>query len=460
MKTEYESESAIQYRRRRRRPSVWKDGREYFWNDQYNDYVCWVKKKGSKRAVPMLLRREIARARSERAKILNEINVLESERDRILQFAQANNDERCFAIGKDIQRRINELCSFFGSFPTPPLREPKNAFPITSDKDFIERLELVRQSPALYDGTLESYLSLGPERARIVNADAQKLADDLSRVIVLERKVEELEKEVKSLTNQNRLDEANEIQQRYIDPYDIEARRLKICSNNELSSLVQDRETANLTIAYLFQDRGGREFFSEECQNKAIKLFSKHGYENIAKEVFEFYNTIARAYNLKGKTAKQPNVVFALLGPRENGSYSNGIVSISNQLLSDPTRLRETFVHELGHWLEDEIFGEIANQRNCEWIVNEEQSLPIRKTVDEIDGMFVPDNYQPNLCFDKYSYRVYVENESVAVPVLTGNELISTGMQCLLRAPEIFVRRCPKHFNLLIKNLTEALDVR
>lgn len=457
MTTEYENESAIQYRRRRRRPSVWKDGREYIWNDKYNDYVCWVKKKGTKRSVPMLLRREIARARSERAKILNEIKVLESERDRILQFAQANNDERCFAIGKDIQRYIDDLCSLIGAFPKPPKRELKNAPAIRSDEDFIGRLELARRKSVSNDSSFGSFLALGSEQAQKANAKVQKLADDLSRVVLLEKKIERLEMHELRLTKTQGYKAAKTFRETIADPYKNELIDLNEYVQRRLLDYGRNGEEANAIIAYLFQDRGGTEFFSDQYQNEVVETFKKIGRENIAKKVLWFYNTIARAYNLRGRIINPPKVFFDNdLDLNEKGVYDGKNVRLSPCLSA--FELLETFVHELGHWLEEKIFGDEAIQMNCRWLMTEQNSSPVEKRVNGSLGNFVPDDRQPNLCFDEYSYRVYPDEKRKGR--FEGDELITTGMQRLLTVPELFVRRCPKHFNLLIKNLTEALDER
>ena len=210
------------------------------------------------------------------------------------------------------------------------------------------------------------------------------------------------------------------------------------------------------TCAFLrkaFPDRGGAEFFSKEWIKGTLESITDYeeGLGELSEQVFDVFNIIGRCYNVGGRPLDPPTVRIGAAGKGTLGYYDDktndlvvdfGKITRENLSIHD---YREILAHELGHWLEHRV---VRAQKNSAWLIKhtgtdqfhfkEKWEAQLKKT--------------PSLTVrpDGYGLRVYG-----GVIRITSTELVSTGMEYLVRCATMFAKRSPEHFNLLIKNFED-----
>lgn len=210
------------------------------------------------------------------------------------------------------------------------------------------------------------------------------------------------------------------------------------------------------TCAFLrkaFPDRGGAEFFSKEWIKGTLESITDYEKElgELSEQVFDVFNIIGRCYNVGGRPLDPPTVRIGAAGKGTLGYYDDktndlvvdfGKITRENLSIHD---YREILAHELGHWLEHRV---VRAQKNSAWLIKhtgtdqfhfkEKWEAQLKKT--------------PSLTVrpDGYGLRVYG-----GVIRITSTELVSTGMEYLIRCATMFAKRSPEHFNLLIKNFED-----
>lgn len=427
MTTENENEIAVQYRRRRKGPSFWKDGIEYRWNPKKNQYERWITAGGRRICVPLDNGFQPLK------------NITTKEYEALLQFAIDSGDEELYFNIKKLfsSNKEGDYEQAFSLY-----QEPNHGAPtIATSVEYIEQIDLER---------IEKYQEQG---ARTRSNRAQRHAELRNEMMVLKRNERELVSQIELYEN------LDQDQMRDLGEADINAirkmlgqvqSRLKVISEDtksEMKARINDRDSVGERLRILFPNRGGKELLNEDTQRKIRKLFAKHNRKNIAIQIIEVYNAIGRCYNLRGRDFDQPSVSFGIIEKEEGddpdaeiwGRFKNNVITLNEKLLNkSPRWLLVVFAHELGHWLEYTVCK--TGYDNQQWLL-EKQGNFIPKGKHKI----APFDKRPMLCADDYAQVVRDD----------GTELISVAMQELVADPEIFARRCSDHFDQLLNNFKE-----
>ncbi len=227
----------------------------------------------------------------------------------------------------------------------------------------------------------------------------------------------------------------------------------------------KDRAENARVVDVLFPDNGGKPFFDDSFVEKIRDLFEnqKKGLGSIATDVFDMYNRIGRSINTDGKTYRPiSNVVFSPAADmgRNRGDFNPSLfrLRLLDTLINDPDQLRSTFAHEIGHWVENSVPRQRATD-NANWLMKETggRKIPLsaKKAPEKKEIPLIPGQ---RLCgrADGYLQTVYT-NFHYRGETFHNTELVSTAMECFLDDAEAFVRRNPKHFDLLMDNLKELV---
>lgn len=256
-------------------------------------------------------------------------------------------------------------------------------------------------------------------------------------------------------------DDAAEIKN-LINTYDGYADRIKQIKEDPLQTSSEDARIVvnhegytynhKATCAFLekaFPDRGGEDFFTKEWIDESLATVNAKNKKlgEVARQVFEAYNIIARSFFVGGRSLTLPVVRLGAAGGGRLGFYNdsnNTLVIDLNKTKNNFDDFRETLAHELGHWLEYRANRATANS---EWLKSKTGTLRLYTAYQWNSQR----KKTPHLTVrpDGYGLRVY------GFPTVRSTELVSTGMEYLVRCAAMYAKRSPEHFDLLIRNFEE-----
>lgn len=334
-----------------------------------------------------------------------------------------------------------------------PKEPPKTA------REFIDRLEAARVK------------ELGIEKAQQLNDEA---IDRANYTNALQKRKSDLIEEEKELAAREKAWKKLPISdpnykiardQYYKDIADFRKRNREWYDDyRDLRTLAAKRENkrtdVNALLDILFPDRGGTSFFDSKSKADIINVFDSKGEQEVGKEILKLYDLVARAYNTSQTTGRIPSVAFHRYPATSNTNGDFTLYHCSIRLSQKITgnRLRKTGAHEFGHWLEEELLGLPQADENTEWLRKEQKAPKIKKAARS--DFIISAKEQPNLCVreDMYSQKVYPNClDPKTRQRYSTSEVISTAMEYLIADPEMFARRCPKQFDLLLENLRKLL---
>jgi len=313
--------------------------------------------------------------------------------------------------------------------------ELKNEVPVSAD-GFVEKIQRFREK------------NLGKDEAERANEIAEQMTIHTNQEAVLRAACEKAKS-----------------RKEYMEAFDKWE-----TNNNKFEKDKIEREKGrkkyNELLTYVFPDRGGTSFFSEEATNKILDLFDSIGQKSIAEEVLHFYNLVARTYNINKQTFEQvDSIVFHKWRDNTLGDYDNSSrqIRISKTILNNPILLRRALSHELGHWFELRVLGLDRAQKNVDWLIKE-TGWKKKISKKQRNPIVIPNFNNPNLCFreDGYSQTIYPNDQPVPGTFKAGSwerrhtsEIMSTGIEGMVDDLEIYARKSPRHFNLILENFEE-----
>ena len=255
----------------------------------------------------------------------------------------------------------------------------------------------------------------------------------------------------------------------------------KIADVNRYIDKMADKMTRPLTsaereknLSFLraaFPDRGGSSFFTKELYDEfrrnTLDFFRNHGLpEEDASYVLDVYDILGKSFNLSGKTDDPPLIVGVTLSKRQSkdtgGSFSREWNTIKLNTRRDASPgAQASLMHELGHWLENNILGNDVMRENLDWLTKETGTAAIvKRNIGKSKDYQIPHKKNPLLCcrFDGYSMKVYAprnyhDADGNVRSDYGSTEAFSTGMEGLGLFPSFFAQGVPKHFNRMLECL-------
>ena len=236
-----------------------------------------------------------------------------------------------------------------------------------------------------------------------------------------------------------------------------------------LTSAEREKNLSFLRAA--FPDRGGSSFFTKELyddfRRNTLDFFRNHGLpEEDASYVLDVYDILGKSFNLSGKTDDPPLIVGVALSKRQSkdtgGSFSREWNTIKLNTRRDASPgVQASLMHELGHWLENNILGNDVMRENLDWLTKETGTAAIvKRNIGKSKDYQIPHKKNPLLCcrFDGYSMKVYAprnyhDADGNVRSDYGSTEAFSTGMEGLGLFPSFFAQGVPKHFNRMLECL-------
>ena len=415
--------------KRKRRNSIWKNGKEYFWSPKRGRYERWI----------TIGKRRICDAYNGGVQIPRDITL--SDCVSLLKEVDELNDEE---NRRSLRNLLLSIVRSKYGFDFSLYQKPNpDARLIETAERYIDEISLI-ESKEYQEREVFTRRSI-----------VQQHAKELNEIMVWKRREPDLIKRRNYYSDLEKIDalspeDADKYMQIKRELFRGQSRLKEIKERNEHIKTERsgNREEVKERLQLLFPNRGGKELLVKTWRQNVQILFAACNQEDIAIQVIEIYNAIGRCYNLRKKGFEQPSVIFDKIPRSKDGNlilgrYKDNTIILNDEIRNNSGLLYKAFVHELGHWLENVVCR--RGPYNKQWLKQKQgEFIPI---VNEDDKMTAPFDVCPTLCSDDYAQIVYKN----------GTELVSVAMEEIAFDPETFASRCPEHFNLLLDTLREIL---
>ncbi|MDH5657575.1 MAG: hypothetical protein OEZ34_16795, partial [Spirochaetia bacterium] len=214
-----------------------------------------------------------------------------------------------------------------------------------------------------------------------------------------------------------------------------------------------DEKSVELLRTSIIKDHGimADEIVSEFYGTAKTGMFSKKEISGIIQELIDFIPEDA----LKSNKFQKINIRIGNIGNNILGQYDKGVLKISNNLITDRKKLKETVYHELMHWLHDDTMnqrGENFKKTISDIFSKRTAGYPIY--YDSSGGYRRDDRW-----WDRYAGRVYWFEKKAGIE--PGSEVATMHFQ-LMSDPDYLVNsiiKDPERFpEDTIKTLKQILE--
>ena len=259
-------------------------------------------------------------------------------------------------------------------------------------------------------------------------------------------------------------DESKKAWNEKIEPF---MQKINQSKGKPLKRVEREKNLAFLKAA--FPDRGGESFFSESYVEETVEQFKKNKIgikEDDLRYVFEVYDVLGKSFNTSDKWCSPPFFSFVYDENKSYGGHYNHQIN-SLTLNTNPESnmgLQMTLIHELGHWLENNVLGLDVKSENREWLATETGDGENFPNDSDDDVYKIPQEKAPTLGYrwDGYSLAIYppqnyYDYRGTFQRSKGGSEIFSTGMEGIGLRSDYFARCNPKHFNRMIECFSKLL---